>query len=600
MMRCMFRALVTSLAVALAGGAAFADGPKTLRVAFPIAATNFDPAQISDLYSNTVMAGIFEAPLEYEFLAQPARLRLNTAAAMPEVSEDFRTFTVRIKPGIYFADDPAFQGTKRELVAADYVYAIKRFYDPRWRSPRLGQLETSGLIGLAELRQQALQGNRPFDYDVEVEGVRALDRYTLQINLDKPDPRFVYTFAFGSFIGAVAREVVEFYGDRVGDHPVGTGPFRLAAWQRGSRILLERNPTFREVFYDEHPAEDDSARRATAARLAGRRLPMVDRVQISIIQETQPRWLSFLNGQLDVSEVPPAFISIAVPNNALAPHLEKRGIQMDRYPRTDVSVTYFAMDNPVVGGYEPHKVALRRAISLAVDVGREIRLARHDQAIPAQSLIAPGAWGYAAAFKSEMSDYDLPRAKALLDLYGYVDRDGDGWRDQPDGQPLLLEYATQPDQASRSLDALWKKNMDDLGVRLQFKVATWPENLKASRAGQLMVWGVGWSIGVPDADGFLVLGYGKAEGSNRSRFALPEYDELYEAQARLADGPERQALIDRAKLLLIAYMPYKVHVHRITTELMHPWVVGNHGAHFRGLFWKYVDIDMAEQGRHAP
>ena len=59
-----------------------------------------------------------------------------------------------------------------------------------------------------------------------------------------------------------------------------------------------------------------------------------------------------------------------------------------------------------------------------------------------------------------MSDYDLPRAKALLDLHGYVDRDGDGWREQPDGQPLLLEYATQPDQQSRQLIELWKKNMD--------------------------------------------------------------------------------------------------------------------------------------------
>lgn len=110
---------------------------KTLRYAFPIAETNFDPAQISDLYSRTVAAAFFDAPLEFEFLASPARMRPNTAQAMPEVSDDFRTFTFRIKPGIYFADDPAFKGVKRELTATDYVYALKRHYDPRWKSANL-------------------------------------------------------------------------------------------------------------------------------------------------------------------------------------------------------------------------------------------------------------------------------------------------------------------------------------------------------------------------------------------------------------------------------------------------------------------------------
>jgi ABC-type transport system substrate-binding protein len=401
----------------------------------------------------------------------------------------------------------------------------------------------------------------------------------------------VYFFVGGALLGAVAREVVEFYGDRIGDHPVGTGPFRLADWRRGSRIVLERNPTYREAVYDEHPADHDAARLETAARLKGRRLPLVDRVQISIIGESQPRWLSFLNGQLDVVELPPEFVDVATPNHSLAPHLAKRGIVMNRYPRTDVSVSYFAMEHTVVGGYEPHKVALRRAIALAVDIEREIRLVRHGQAIPAQSIIGPNVYGYDPAFKSEMSEHSLPRAKALLDVFGYVDRDGDGWREQPDGTALVLEYATQPDQQSRSLIELWKRNMDALGVRMEFRTASWPENLKASRAGKLTMWGVGWNVGVPDAENFLVLGYGRDMSSNQARFALAEFDDLFEAQQRMPESPERLQAIERAKRLLIAYMPYKVHGHRINSDLMHPWLVGYHGAHFRGLFWKYVDVD---------
>ena len=579
--------------------AAGAAATKTLRYAFPIAETSFDPAQISDLYSRTVAAGIFDAPLEFEFMARPFRLRPNTAAAMPEVSADFRTFTLRLKPGTLFDDDPAFGGKKRELTAADYVYSIKRHYDPRWKSGNLYLLEGARILGLSELRRRALEQKKPFDYDTEVEGLRALDRYTLRIVLAEPSPRFLYNLADGSFTGAVAREVVEAYGDKVGEHPVGTGPFRLAQWKRSSRMTLQKNPNYREVLYDEQPPADDARLQAIAQQFKGRRLPMIDQVQIAVIEEAQPRWLSFLNGEQDILEtVPGEFANIAIPNNQLAPNLAKRGIGMLRVPRADVSVTYFGMENPVVGGNAPEKVALRRAIALAVDVEREIMLVRRGQAVPAQSPIAPGTWGYDPAFHSEMGEHNLARAKALLDLYGYVDRDGDGWREMPDGQPLKLEYATSPDQTSRQLSELWQKNMDALGLRIEFKVAKWPEQLKASRAGKLMMWGVGWSAGQPDADTFLALAYGPNKGqANHARFDLKAFDELYERQRVLPDGPERQALLDQAKKMMIAYMPYKVHVHRITTDLWHPWVLGFDRNIFVRDYWKYLDIDSAMQAR---
>ncbi len=602
MIRTFVLALATSglLALGTAPAAhAQAAAPKTLRYAFPIAETTFDPAPITDLYSRTVVAGIFEAPLEFAFLARPARMRPNTAAAMPEVSDDFRTFTFRIKPGIHFADDPAFKGKKRELVAEDYVYSVKRHYDPRWKSGNLYILEGAKILGLSELRARLIKEKKPFDYDTPVEGLRALDRYTFQVKLAEPSPRFLYYWTDGSFTGALAREVVEAYGDKVGEHPVGTGPFRLAEWKRSSRIVLERNPGYREVLYDEDPPADDARLQAVAKAFKGRRLPLVDRVQISIIEEPQPRWLSFLNEEQDVAEnVPAEFANVAFPNNQLAPNLAKRGIGMLRYARSDVAVSYFGMENPVVGGYEPHKVALRRAISLAVDLEREIRLVRRGQAIPAQSPIGPEAWGYDAAFKSEMSEFDVARAKALLDMHGYIDRNGDGWREQPDGQPLVLEYATSPDQQSRSLNELWQKNMNAIGIRIEFKTAKWPEQLKASRAGKLMMWGVGWSAGQPDGDTFLALGYGPNKGqSNHARFDLPAFNALYEKQKVLPDGPERQAAMDEAKKLMIAYMPYKVHVHRIWTDLNQPWVSGYHRNIFVREFWKYVDIDAAELAR---
>ena len=101
------------------------------------------------------------------------------AAALPDISADFRVFTFRVRRGIYFQDDPAFKGIKRELVAQDFVYSLKRFFDPRWKSPIVSGLEEYKILGLNELRQRSLKEKTPFPYDVEVEGLRALDRYTL-------------------------------------------------------------------------------------------------------------------------------------------------------------------------------------------------------------------------------------------------------------------------------------------------------------------------------------------------------------------------------------------------------------------------------------
>ena len=593
-MRPILFALLVLLATTGVSHAAPAEPPKTLRYAFRTAETSFDPAQITDLYSRIVAANMFDAPLEFEFLASPVRLRPNTLAQMPEISADFKTFTFRLKSGIHFADDPAFKGRKRELTAADYVYSIKRHYDPRWKSGNLYQFESARLLGLSELRSESIAAKKPFDYDRLVEGAKALDRYTFQVRTATPNPRLLYMFSDASVLGAMAREVVELYGDKTGEHPVGTGPFRLAQWQRSSRIVLERNPNYREVFYDEHPPAADARLQAIAARFKGRRLPMVDRVEVSIIEEPQPRWLSFLNSEQDViEEVPNEFTESALPNNELAPNLRKRGIHMERYPRADVWSSYFGMENPVVGGYEPQKVALRRAIALAIDVDKEIHLVRRGQAIPAQSPVGPQTWGYDPTFKSEMSQFSRARARALLDLHGYVDRDGDGWRDQPDGSPLVLEYSSQPDQFYRQINQQWQKNMQAIGVRIQFNLAQWPQNLKASRAGKLMMWGVGWSASVPDAEQFLALGYGPNKGqANHARFDLPAYNALFERQAVLPDGPERAALVNEAKMLMVAYMPYKVHVHRIFTDLAQPWVLGYHRNVFAREFWRYVDVDI--------
>jgi len=596
---------VAALSALLLGAAAAADeppaqasAPKVLKYAFRAAETGFDPTQLTDIYSRAVTSHIFEALYSYDPLARPARIVPLIAAGHPEVSADFKHFTIRLKPGIYFAEDAVFKGQRREVTAQDFVYTFKRFADPALKSPGWSSFEEAGILGLAALRQQALKSKQPFDYEAPVEGLRALDRYTLQIRTEQARPRLVELVLAGSDLrGALAREVVEAYGNKIAEHPVGTGPFRLKSWRRSSQIVLERNPGYRERFYEGQPAADDAEGQALLARFKGRKLPMIDRVEISIIEEPQPRWLSFLNAQNDFIEiVPEEFIAQAMPGGHVAPNLAKRQIQGYQIQRPDVTLTIFNMEDPVIGGYAPAKVALRRAIGLALDVPREIQLVRRGQAVQAQAIVVPHTTGYEPDFKSEMSDYDPARAKALLDLYGYIDRDGDGWREQPDGSPLVIKRNTQSDSQYRQLDELWDKNLSAIGLKLELKVAQWPENLKNARSGRFMIWPVGSSADRPDGQSALQRLYGPASGGqNLARFKLPAFDALYERMQGLPDGPERAALFREAKRLSVAYMPYKNHAHRVVTDMAYPWLLGYRRPLFWQDWWQFVDVDPALQ-----
>jgi ABC-type transport system substrate-binding protein len=356
-MKTLLRALYVMIGL-LVSAAAFPQATptnepkKTLKHAYRIAETSFDPAAISDLYSRTITPHIFESLYGYDHLARPAKIKPLLAAAMPEVSADFRTWTVKVRPGIYYQNDPAFKGKKREVVAQDFVYAVQRIVDPATKSPLWGWVEGWGVVGLAEARKEATDAKGPFNYDQVIEGLRALDRYTLQYTLKKARPRFVENIANSDVLGAQAREVAEFYGDTIGAHPVGTGPFRLKEWRRSSLIVLERSPDYREVFYDAEPAADDADGQVLLARFKGRRLPMVDEVHISIIEEAQPFWLSFLNEGIDIvagptGAVPGEYVNQAAPGGKLAPNLAKRGLQMKRQVNSDAVLFFFNMEDPV-------------------------------------------------------------------------------------------------------------------------------------------------------------------------------------------------------------------------------------------------------------
>lgn len=591
-----------SVAIALCcacAAVAAADPRKVVRVAFSAAETAFDPVAVSDLYSLTIVEGILEPMLTYDYLARPLKLVPNTLESMPEIGDAGSTYTFRLKRGILFADDPAFKGKPRELVASDYAYSMKRLLDPKLRSPWAFLLEGK-IAALDRIAREARERGSGLDYDSPLPGIEVVDRYTLRLHLDAPDYNLLYIFAMPT-LSAVAREVVERYGADIGSHPVGTGAYRLKEWVRSSKIVLEASPSYREEYFAGQPAAGDREAERLSAQSRGRRMPAVGRVEVSINEEPQPRYLAFLSGDLDYLGVPSEFAPISVPGGKLAPNLARRGIRLSRFVEPDVTYTYFNMDDPVVGGYSREKVALRRAISLAYDTRAEIAVLLKDQAIPAQTPIPPGVAGYDPRVKNAAREYDPARARALLDYYGYRDVDGDGYRELPDGRPLELEYASTTTTRDRQFDELWKRCMDAIGIKIKFRKAKWPDLLKESKLGRLQMKGSAWAADYPDGDNFLQLLYGPNAGqANDARFRLREFDRLYEQAKRLPDSPERNALYRDMTRYVIAYAPWKLGVHRVASTLVQPWIVGYRDHPILHATWKYLDVDLARRSAATP
>ncbi len=567
---------------------------KVLRVPFIIAETNFDPAFVSDQYSHNVVHEIFEPPLTYDFLARPMKLKPETAEAMPEITDGGKTYTIRLKKGIYFADDPAFEGRKRELTAADYEFAMKRLMDPKVSSPNLWLIE-GRVAGVEEMVARARKEGK-FDYGARVPGLEVVDRYTLRIRLVKPDYNFLYILAMAN-IGAQAREVVAKYGDDIGAHPVGTGPFRLKEWRRASKIVLEKNPNFREEYYDAEPPAGDPVAQRLYQEMKGKRIPQLDRVEIYVLVESQPRWLAFLNKELDWINVPLEFTNMALPGGKPAAWIEKRGMKYFANIEEDIVYLYYNMQDPVFGGYTPEKVALRRAILHAYDIEEDALLVRNGAAMIAQGILPPGVTGYDENFTTGKR-YDPAKAKALLDMFGYVDRDGDGWREMPDGAPLVFQYTTEPDQSSRLFAQLWKKNLEAIGVRMNMEVAQWSENRKKSKLHKLQSWFLSWGADYPDGENFFQLLYGPNCGSsNDGCFQLKEYDAIYEKAVNLPPGPERTALWGQLTRIVAAYAPWLPMVHKKRNQLVQPWVLGWRRNNFLHEGYRFVDIDLERRAR---
>ncbi|UJA05338.1 heme-binding protein [Acinetobacter johnsonii] len=567
-----------------------ADPKKVLRYVFPVAETGFDPAGVHDLYSAHVNGSIFETLFTYDYLASPAKLVPRTAAALPEVSADGLTYTIRLQKGIYFAADPVFKGKKRELTSADYVYTFKRLLDPSLRSPNSWLLD-GRILGMEALLKQA-QKTGKFNYDQSVAGLQTPDRYTLVIRLISPDQNFPMLLAHQP-AGAVAREVIEKYRDKAGfvmGHPIGTGPYMLSRWTPGSRIILKANPDFRSFVWNFKASTPEDQKIVKA--MQGKKMPQIGEIDIQVMEEGQSRWLSFIKDEVDLFALDGELTVQALQDGKLKPELVKKGVQLSRITDPSIDYHYWNMQNPIVGGLSKDKIALRRAMAMAFSADNYINILQKGDSQKLQAPIPSGVVGYDPNYRSSIP-YSVKAANLLLDRYHYKVA-ADGWRTQPNGKPLVIEMTLSGNNLRSQQQAeFWKKTLDSVKIKMTTKSMPFAEALKLEKQCKTMFKTSAWIADYPDADNFMQLFYGKNINiTNNGCVKIPEYDRLYEQAQKMIPSPERDAIYAKMSRLLEVYMPVQVIGARYRNILAQPRVIGFKKHPILPAEWMYIDIDL--------
>lgn len=519
----------------------------TYRHAMDGAPTSLDPAHAASIYANFLVVNLYDTLYRYRYLARPYALEPNLAESLPEVSADGLIYTVRIKPGVRFIDDPAFpEGRGRVVRAEDVIYSIKRHFDPATRSQ--GSWLWSGrIVGLDEW------GERGADYDAEVPGLRALDDRTIQIQLVAPYPQLTHTLAQG-FAAVVPREAVEHHRSEFGIQPVGSGPFRLQRFD-STGTSLARNEAFRAEPFSLEAEGYDAATQAQFGleHLEGRVPPFADRIEVSFIAEDAARWNTFIAGEVDFVKVPATQFDQVLAGTdppRLGPAYADRHHLLANMEAGFVH-TDFNMDDPRIG-YHPdtdqqaRNHALRCAIIKAFDWEQRNRVFYSGLGHVFNGIIPPVTAEFDARAGSAAPPRDLLGAMNLLK--------GAGWHA---GNLPVLEYGFPSSVTERQMFEQFRSFLGEIGyppdkVR-PLTFASYGDYARAFSNREVMLITSAWTMDYPDTQNTMQLFYGPnaAPGANSANYRNEEFDRLYQTGASMPPSPLRTTLYQKMNRLVI-------------------------------------------------
>jgi oligopeptide transport system substrate-binding protein len=548
---------------------------------------SMDPVQGSSQYANLMNTSIFDTLYEYKYLARPYELKPQLAESLPEVSEDGLTYTFRIKQGIEFSDDECFpDGIGREVIAEDFVYSIKRMFDPKTQ-PQGAWLWQGRIVGLDDWKDAGS------DYSAEIEGLKAIDRYTIQVKLTQPYPQLTYTFAMG-YSGVVPREAVEHYGKEFGINPVGSGPFVLQSFST-KKAILKRNPKFREEYFDlEYEGYDPATQKwANLELLDGRRMPIMDTVEVYFMRESMTRWNSLNKGnEIHLGTIPIELTHMVTDSVKPLELKPQYADQFNGMNLPDFGFVYFLfnMEDPRIG-YHPdpeqnrRNLLLRKAIRAGYDWEQRNKRFYNNVADVFPGVLPRGLDAFDETIPMDSVTADYEQAKAYLAEGGWT----------PENLPEL-EYHSGTGVVFIQMFEQFRGWMEKIGyprekISLELH-ATFGDLSKAMKNKELMVWGMGWGLDYPDSENILQLFYGpnKSPGSNSANYDNEAFNELFRKAKILQPGPERTELYKEMNRMIIDDVPVIAGLTRNSPYIWHKNVVFHHSRNPHGSLLKYAYI----------
>ena len=546
-----------------------------------------DPASGSTMYGSMLRTAIYDTLYEYRYLKIPYELKPNLAAGMPEISKDKKTYTIKLKKGVFFIDDACFaNGKGREVTAQDVVYSIKRHFDPKTRSSG-SWLWRGRLVGLKEWQDKGS------DYSKKIEGIKALDKYTVQFNLIKPYPQLIYTLAM-SYAAVVPQEAVKKYGKEFAIHPVGSGPFRVEKFTPQKTILVKNEKYRKDVFDVVKEGYDEKKHGFTKIKsLNGKTLPIVDKVEVSFMKQPIARWNSFTKGsEIQNAVIPPTMVDRVLASKTppkLKPEYEKNYFLK---PEPDFGLVYafFNMDDPEIGfNKDPKRNEMNKALRCSIRSGFnwKQRIKRFYSGIgePFPGIIPPTLDSY-SDIGNDSIKYNPKQAKEALKKAGW----------NKSNLPTLEYGMTSSVTMKQFYEQFrgWMKKIGYPSKKIKMKsFATFGDYSKAMKQRKIMFMSQGWAMDYPDSENLMQLFYGpnSAPGSNYANYQNPEFDKLYEQAASMLPSPERRELYKKMNQILVDDCVTISGFSRTILLVWHKNAIMVPTRNVVGNVFKYVDVE---------
>jgi len=572
------------------------DGPKSL-----------DPVKGSTVYDNQACCQVYETLLEYHYFKEPLELQPLLLAAMPiktDNADGTRTWKFTLRDDVFFQDNACFPGGKgRKLTTDDVFYSWKRLADPAFELENWWLLKDT-IVGFDEFKDAQLKkydesmkaGNGPvFDYDAPIAGMKKISDLEFEIVLTKP--RYQFLFVLAQFqTSIVPREAVERYAGEFTTNPVGTGPFvvKPGQWRPGEFINFDRNPAYRDVKY---PGDGYEARDKELGfdKAAGRRLPLVDRVECKFYVPDQVMWLDFQAGTIGYTQVPAEYFEQAfvLRTRQLKEEAKAKGIVSHAVPLFDFIFRGFNMDDPVVGGYTEEKKALRQALSLAIDLEEMNTKFYNGLNIVYDGPIPPRLDGHPEGHVVE-NNYrgpDIDAAKELLAKAGYP-----GGKDK-NGKQLVIDYYTSRGSNNHEQVQAEQRMFDAIGVKLNARLVDFSELIEAINKKKAQMFGFAWGSDYPDGENNLALFYGpnEAPGANHFNYKRKEFDAMYEQIRVMEPGEARTKMYEQMRDMVIEDTPYIGSQGRTRFYVVNPWLKNLKPSEDFYNWYKYLDVDDSKR-----